>query len=153
MTKSLTFLLALLLSVVLIAGCAQHYNKPATGTLLGGAAGGALGSQFGHGAGKTIATVVGALGGAYLGRRIGEHMQQSDRQRFGNALESEPTGHTTTWTNPDTNERYSVTPTHTNTSGNQPCRQYKMQAQVNGQPKTITGTACRQPDGTWRTQS
>jgi hypothetical protein len=32
----------------------------------------------------------------------------------------------------------------------QNCRQYQTTIQVNGQPQQSYGTACQQPDGTWR---
>jgi hypothetical protein len=33
---------------------------------------------------------------------------------------------------------------------NQTCREYQSTIQVNGQPQPSYGTACLQPDGTWR---
>jgi hypothetical protein len=30
------------------------------------------------------------------------------------------------------------------------CRPYESQTVIGGQPQTIHGTACQQPDGTWR---
>ena len=33
----------------------------------------------------------------------------------------------------------------------QNCRPYQTTIQVNGQPQQVSGTACQQPDGTWRT--
>jgi hypothetical protein len=32
----------------------------------------------------------------------------------------------------------------------QECREYQSTAVINGQPEQTVGTACRQPDGTWR---
>ena len=90
---------------------------------------------------------------AALGRRIGDNFGQRDRQQFGSALETNQTGSTSSWTNPDTNDNYSVTPTNTYNNGNQPCREFTMNANVNGKPDKVTGTACRQSDGTWKVQS
>jgi hypothetical protein len=32
----------------------------------------------------------------------------------------------------------------------QQCREYQSTTTINGQPQQIVGTACLQPDGTWR---
>ena len=111
MTKTLSFISALALTVAM-SGCA-NWSSGDTGTVLGGIAGGAAGSQIGSGRGTTIATVVGTLAGAALGRRIGDNFGQRDRQQFGSALETNQTGNTSSWNNPDTNSNYSVTPTRT----------------------------------------
>ncbi|MES1926714.1 RT0821/Lpp0805 family surface protein [Salinisphaera sp. T31B1] len=152
MTKTISLVAAMLLSMATITGCANWQNSD-TGTVLGGVAGGALGSQIGSGTGTTIATVVGTLAGAALGNRVGSRFDQRDRNQFGTALESNQTGNTSTWTNPDTNNNYSVTPTNTYNSGSQPCRNFTMNANVDGKPEKVNGTACRQSDGTWKVQS
>lgn len=152
MKKSLTLLGATALLVTSISGCANWQNSD-TGTVLGGVAGGALGSQIGSGTGSTIATVVGTLAGAALGNKVGQRFDQKDRNQFGSALESNQTGNTSSWSNPDTNNNYSVTPTNTYQQGNQPCRNFTMNANVNGQPDKVQGTACRQPNGSWKVQS
>jgi surface antigen len=152
MTRTVSFISALALSVALLGGCAS-WSSGDTGTVLGGIAGGAAGSQIGSGSGTTIATVVGTLAGAALGRRVGNNFGQKDRREFGSALESNSTGNTSNWTNPDTNSDYSVTPTRTYQQGDRPCREFTMNANVNGKPEKVTGTACRQSDGTWKVQS
>ncbi len=40
-------------------------------------------------------------------------------------------------------------PSFTNSAG-QTCREYRTTVQINGQPAQSYGTACLQPDGTWR---
>ena len=76
-----------------------------------------------------------------LGRRVGNNFGQKDRREFGTALESNSTGNTSNWTNPDTNSDYSVTPTRTYQQGDRPCREFTMNANVNGKPEKVTGTA------------
>lgn len=149
MLKTIGLFSALLLAAAAISGCA-NWNRSDTGTLAGGAAGGAIGSQIGHGSGKTIAVVAGTLAGAALGNYVGHRMDQKDRQRLGSTLESNKTGSTSHWTNPDTDSSYSVTPTRTYKKGQQPCRDFTMNAKVNGKPKKVTGTACRQSNGEWK---
>lgn len=151
MQRIITGLGAALMAVVLIGGCANsNWNRADTGSVVGGVAGGALGSQIGSGTGNTIATVVGTLAGAALGNRIGQRMDQRDRQHLGTALEKDRTGRTSQWTNPDTHKQYSVTPTRTYKQGNRPCRKFTMNTRINGRPKKVHGTACRQPNGTWQ---
>ena len=152
MTRIISLFAAAFVVVASISGCANWSNSD-TGTVLGGVAGGAVGSQIGSGTGSTIATVVGTLAGAALGNRIGGRFDQRDRNQFGSALETNQTGNTSTWTNPDTNNNYRVTPTNPYNSGNQPCRNFTMNANVDGQPEKVNGTACRQSDGTWKVQS
>lgn len=151
MKKSLSILGAMCLVVASISGCANWQNSD-TGTVLGGAAGGAVGSQIGSGSGKTIATVVGTLAGAALGNHVGKRFDHSDRRQFGSALESNQTGNTANWTNSDTNDSYSVTPTKTYSKGNQKCRNFTMNTNVDGKSDKGQGTACRQSDGTWKVQ-
>jgi len=151
MKKTLSIMAAAVVSVAMLGGCAgSGWNNSDTGTVLGGVAGGALGSQIGSGTGSTIATVVGTLAGGALGNYIGGRFDQRDRRQFGSALESNQTGNTSRWSNPDTNGTYSVTPTNTYRDGDQPCREFTMNANVEGETDQVTGTACRQSDGSWR---
>jgi surface antigen len=145
--KLLVMALALCLSAFATSGCA---TKEQTGQAVGAAAGVAAGSQVGGGRGQTAAMIGGAILGAAIGGRIGQSMDERDLQQTGHALETTRTGETTAWVNPDTGHRYSVQPTNTYRSETGPCRDYTMEAEIDGRPETITGTACRQPDGTWR---
>lgn len=148
-----------MLTVVLLggllaaAGCAQNggVTKEGVGTAVGGALGGLLGAQVGSGTGRLAATAAGALAGAFLGNRVGRSMDQVDKTQTAQALESTPTGQSVAWKNPDTGDRYQVTPTHTYAQNGQPCRDFTTQAWIDGEQKTVHGTACRQPDGTWHT--
>lgn len=136
------------LSLALASGCAL--NRKQTGTVLGGAAGAAAGSTIGSGSGRTAAIVLGGLLGAAAGRSVGQHMDEQDRVRTAQVMEKSRTGSPTSWTNPDTGDNYTVTPTRTYDVAGDPCRDFTMDANVDGQPSTVKGTACRQADGTWR---
>ena len=70
-----------------------------------------------------------------------------------NALETEKTGQTSTWTNPDTGHSGEVTPTRTYTLKGQPCRDFTQTIYVDGSNEDIEGTACREEDGIWRPKS
>ncbi|MDO8909257.1 MAG: glycine zipper 2TM domain-containing protein [Pseudohongiella sp.] len=145
--KLMTGILLLSSATVLANGCA---TRAQTGQVIGGAAGAAAGSQVGGGSGRTAATIGGAIIGAVVGGAIGGRMDENDRRQTGLALENAETGRSTQWVNPDTGYRYEVQPTSTFQSATgQPCRNYTMQAVIDGRNETLTGTACRRPDGTW----
>jgi surface antigen len=133
---------------VAASGC--QLSREQTGTVLGGAAGAAAGSAIGSGSGRTAAMIIGGLIGAAAGRNIGKHMDQQDRMQAAQTLENTKTGQSSSWTNPDTGSSYTMTPTQTYTRGDQPCRDFRMNADVDGEPSQVEGTACRQPDGSWK---
>ena len=134
---------------VALGGCQQVRNEH-VGMGVGGALGGLLGAQVGGGTGQLAATAAGALLGAYLGGNVGRTMDDVDRMRAHRTLEGNPTGQTTTWRNPDSGNRYEVTPTRTYQDEGRPCRDYTTEAWIDGRREVVRGTACREPDGTWR---
>ncbi|KTD62034.1 RT0821/Lpp0805 family surface protein [Legionella spiritensis] len=134
---------------LLLGGCAQ-VNNEGIGTVTGGVVGGLIGSQFGGGSGKVAAAAGGALLGAYLGGNIGRTMDRVDRMQVQKALETAPTGKAVVWQNPDSGNKYTVRPTRTYYSNNQPCREYTTRALIGGKSQEIYGKACRQADGSWR---
>ena len=148
MNKTFSVIAVAALSSALVAGCAL--NREQTGTVLGGAVGTAAGSAVGKGGGRTVAIILGALVGSAVGASIGRSMDEQDRIRTAQVMEYNPTGTTSTWTNPDTNSTYAVTPTNTYESAQGPCREFTMKADVGGKPSDVYGTACRQPDGSWK---
>lgn len=137
-------------ATLLVAGCQEVRNEQ-VGTVVGGGLGGLLGAQVGSGTGQIAAAVAGTLVGAYLGGQVGKSMDEVDRMKANRALESVPTGQTSTWNNPDTGNHYEVTPTRTYQSdAGAPCRDYTTEAIIDGRRELVKGTACRQADGTWR---
>ncbi|MGR0186627.1 RT0821/Lpp0805 family surface protein [Azospirillum aestuarii] len=165
-------IVAVVLSVGLLAGCASPYgygpgygaygsgyapgygNKTAAGTLLGGVAGGLAGSRFGGGTGKLVAVGIGTLLGAALGNAAGQSMDRADmmyaQQAAGQAYMA-PTGATVQWNNPQTGNWGSYTPTRDGTGPyGEPCREFQTSIVVGGQLQQGYGTACRQADGSWR---
>lgn len=143
------FLLTLLISTALLTGC-ETPSKRETGSIIGGIAGGLIGNQVGKGSGRTAAVIVGTLAGAYIGGSIGQQMDENDRYRSQQALETNPVNQTTTWRNPDSGNSYQVTPTRTYETASGPCREYTTEAVIDGRQEIVYGTACRQPDGTWQ---
>lgn len=137
----------------LVACNGQMPSKQVIGGGLGGVLGGIAGNQIGGGKGKTVATIAGTLLGAALGGAIGGSMDQTDLYRTQGALNNTPTGQTVGWTNPDTQNQYQVTPTNTYKSNiGQDCRDYTTVGIIGGKREVIKGTACRQADGSWKSQ-
>ncbi len=133
-------------SSLLLAAC----NKQDIGGLSGAALGGLAGAQIGKGKGSMAMAAVGALGGYLVGGAIGKSMDDTDRLKANQALETAPTGDRVAWRNPDTGGSYAVTPTNTYETASGPCREYTTEATIDGRQETVYGTACRQPDGTWQ---
>lgn len=148
MKKLLSIGLCVLMALT-IAGC-QNMGKQETGAVTGAALGGLIGSRFGKGSGQLVAVGAGAVAGALIGGKIGKMMDSNDRLKTQVALEKNKSNKTTSWTNPDTHARYSVTPTKTYYSHNQPCREYTTKAMIGGKQQQIYGKACRQTDGSWK---
>ncbi len=137
-------------AAALVLGGCQNRNEN-TGTVVGGVLGGVLGSQVGKGSGRDVAMVAGAIAGALIGGSVGRSMDASDRRRAQRTLEDSRTGETVAWRNPDNSTAYEMTPTRTYSTDSGPCREYTMDAWIDGRKETVTGTACRQDDGTWKT--
>ncbi len=145
-------LIALLLtSVIAVPACTtyQGQNEQA-GMVIGGVLGGVLGSQVGGGRGRTAAIIAGTLAGAAIGGNVGRTMDEVDRMKTAQTLETVRTGVPATWNNPDTGNQYTVVPTRTYETQAGPCREYTIDAVIGGQPEKVYGTACRQADGSWQ---
>ena len=121
--------------------------------VIGGALGGLLGAQVdsSHHEARTAAIIVGTLAGAAIGGSVGRSMDDVDRLKTSQTLETVRTGVSSSWRNPDTGNQYAVTPTRTYDSGSGPCREYVINAAIGGKPEKVYGTACRQADGSWKT--
>jgi surface antigen len=100
----------------------------------------------------TSATLTGAIASPATASRIDEKMDDGDRRRAGNALESTPTGRASSWKNPGNSNTYTFTPTRTTETGSGPCRDFTVVGTIESKAETVNGTACRQSDGTWKTK-
>ena len=144
-------------SVMALAACTgpnAYGPKQTVGGLGGAAAGGLLGAQFGSGSGQLAATAAGVLIGALVGSEIGRTMDSVDRMKANaavNRAHTAPLGETVVWNNPRTGNNGAVTPVRDGTSSSgQYCREFQQMITVAGKTQQGYGTACRQPDGTWR---
>jgi surface antigen len=133
-----------------VAGCATQGPREESGMVIGGMLGGLLGAQVGDHHHRPVAIIAGTLIGASIGGSIGAYMDETDRLRAGQTLETVRTGVSSTWRNPDTGTHYQFTPTRTFETSQGPCREYTMKAFIGGKREEVYGTACRQPDGSWK---
>lgn len=136
-----------------LGGCAHQGSQEQAGMVIGGALGGLLGAEVGGGRGRTAAIIAGTLVGAAIGGSVGRSMDEVDRMKTAETLETVRTGVSSQWVNPDTGHQYAVTPTRTYESATGPCREYTIDAVIGGQTEQVYGTACRQPDGSWQIES
>jgi surface antigen len=78
-------------------------------------------------------------------------MDRNDQARTTHALDKSADGESTAWRNDQTGMRHAVTPTRTYQadSGGR-CRDFTTVTRIDGREEVVDGTACRQPDGTWK---
>lgn len=126
-------------------------NKQDVGTLAGAIGGGVIGHNIGGGAGKTIATIGGTLLGAYLGNQVGASLDNADRAALQNsttrALEYNQPGDALPWQGTHSG---TVVPGKYYQRDGQYCREFNQRIDVGGRTQDAYGTACRQPDGSWK---
>lgn len=148
-----------LTALAFIAACTNQgsntgITKQQGGTVVGGVLGGILGSNVGKGKGAIAGTIGGALLGAWAGSEVGASLDNADRaaasQAAQNSFEYGRTGVATSWSNPDSGNSGTVTPTKTYQSSGQTCREYTQTINVGGKNETAYGKACRQADGSWQ---
>lgn len=126
-------------------------NRDVLGAVLGGAAGATLGSTVDKDDGRTAAVIGGTIIGVLVGGAIGRHLDNVDQNCIGQALEHVPDGETIVWRNPDKGGTYEVTPSQTyQRSDGRYCRDYVTEVLIDDQVQEAIGTACRQPDGSWK---
>lgn len=154
MTKAPQLILCVILALV-ISGCSSRdYSREDSGLGIGAVAGGLLGSTVGRGGGRIAATVAGAVIGGIVGSSIGRRLDERDRQLAEDAefdaLERGYSGRTRVWRNESNGNYGEIVPSRPYRRGDYDCRDYTHTVFISGRPETMQGTACRNPDGTWR---
>lgn len=152
MRKLKTSLIGILLTSSLVLSGCQTSNET-IGQATGAIAGGVIGNQIGSGSGRVAATIVGALAGGVIGGSIGRGLDTRSKNAAlaaeYNALERGAVGQPVAWQG--TNGTYGqVVPQQPYQVGNQNCRRYTHTIYIDGTPQQASGTACRNPDGTWQ---
>jgi surface antigen len=147
-------LIAFLLSATMIMslwGCGPAGSRQEGGTVVGAVAGGIIGNQFGSGAGRALATVAGAVVGGLIGSEIGRDLDEEDRRY---ALEAEyralEDDEDSRWRNEESGHHGYVKTRRSYREAGRTCREYDHTVYIDDEPRTMTGTACRQSDGSWR---
>ena len=150
-------LMMMTVALLVLAGCAPYGHGPREqqGTFIGGASGALLGAQVGSGKGRLVAVAIGTLAGALLGQDVGRTLDRADQmamqQNAQYSLEHAPTNTSTAWRNPDTGNSGELMPVETYRSkGGEYCREYRQKVRIGGEIQQAYGTACRQPDGSWK---
>lgn len=144
----------LLALAALLGACAGYQPGPRAGlgAAAGAAAGGLIGSAASDGRGDAIAA--GVLLGGLLGGAVGDALDRADRQYAARSLheglEYRRSGSSAYWHNPDSGHSGTVTPTYTYQTARGYCREYSQSVTIDGRTRRAYGTACREPDGSWR---
>lgn len=161
-TKADVLMALAVCTAVGLAGCQQTPSSPQFGAKTGvgaalGAAGGGLLAAATGGKGTAIAggVLLGGLAGGALGSVLDDQDRRTAAMTTEHALETMPSGQTAVWRNPDSDSSGTVTPmrTYQESPGGDYCREYAQTVTIGGQQQRGFGTACRQPDGTWRVVS
>ena len=148
---------AIIAAAFLLGACANdgQGQKQTGGTLIGAGLGALAGSQIGSGSGQLAAVAIGALAGAFLGGEVGKSLDRADKAAMERstqrALETAPSGQTVAWRNPDSGNSGAITPEPAvQRASGEFCREYQQTITVAGRSEQAYGTACRQPDGSWK---
>ena len=133
----------------------QENPKAVLGSVLGAGGGAGIAALAGASPGWIVASaVMGGLLGGYVGNKLDDRDKRMASEAATRAFEQNRTGQSSAWTNPDSGNSGTVTPTKTYQLENgQYCREYKQTIVVGGERHQAYGTACRQSDGTWKIQS
>lgn len=155
-----TFLTLALISTAALGACNTFDgagNKQLIGTGGGAILGGLAGSTIGKGSGQLWATGAGVLLGGLLGSEIGSSLDRADQayaQQANQRAYTAPVGETIRWNNPDSGNYGTITPVRDGrTSSGGYCREYQQTIYVGGKQQSGYGTACQQPDGSWKVVS
>lgn len=157
--RTIATLMVAALSLGTLSACVTDQGtKQFAGTILGAGAGGLAGSKIGKGDGRLVAVAAGTMLGGLLGNSVGQSLDRADQlyaQRAQQTAVQAPVGQTIAWSNPNTGNHGTVTPTRegTQTSTGAYCREYHTEVIVGGNPQVGYGTACRMPDGDWQIKS
>ena len=131
-------------------------NKQVMGAVIGGIAGGALANEKAGKNHKVLATALGVGLGGLIGSSVGASLDRMDRmyleQAAQKAMENGRSNAPVAWSNPDSQNSGTITPQRAYAVNGTYCREFTQSIFVGGKKQEAYGTACRQPDGTWKVQ-
>ncbi|HWT31010.1 MAG TPA: hypothetical protein VN240_08300 [Propylenella sp.] len=141
---------AVLIAGLTLAACAADPGEPVGSAT--GATGAVVGSQFAPG--QVPASAIGPLAGGLIGAEIGRSLDDADRQR---ALEAEyqvlefgRAGQSVEWRSASSGNYGEVVVGPSYEVNLLDCRKFTHTVYIGGRARVARGTACRQPDATWR---
>ncbi|GAB7023663.1 glycine zipper domain-containing protein [Salidesulfovibrio brasiliensis] len=132
----------LIVSLMTATGCA---NRAQQGAGIGALAGSTIGALTFKD--KALGAAVGAGVGMMMGYIVGNEWDKADEQRVQQTLEHTRSDQTNTWTNPDTGNAYSATPTPPYMQDNRLYRDVTIKDEKTG--KSIVAKAWRDENGVW----
>lgn len=92
-----------------------------------------------------------AVADGLIGGDISKNMDDMDRMKMNRALENHSVGEPICWLTSHSGAFYHDTPVkNMSVQCNSYCHAHSTTAMVAGKKQQIYGTACRQPDGSWR---
>jgi surface antigen len=130
--------------------CHDSGTGAALGAAAGGTAGAILGATSSHGRHQWAATAGGAILGVLLGGTVGHAVDSLDQDCAAEAVAYGPVGQPVGWASPSYGTEYQVTPVRQYAAQGTTCREYVANAAIDGRWQQVHGTACAQPDGSWR---
>ena len=154
MKKRLLIIYGAISLIICIAASARADDGTILGTGIGAAVGGLLGSQIGHGSGQIAAATAGVLLGGVIGNNIG-HSIDSETSSAGQNYSSYNNSPAAPMAYNSYRPNYVAPPappppTYVDADEGTYCREYSQEIRIAGRIQESYGTACLQPDGTWR---
>lgn len=142
-----TSMVAMVSSGLFLSGCATNAQS---GAGLGALGGGLIGSLAGPSKNREQNALIGAAVGGLLGYAVGNEMDKEDLAHVNQAYENIPDNQSVAWVNPNTRNKYTVTPRSTTKNQyGRDCRQAEIDSVIEGKHETVVKMACRRPDGQW----
>ncbi len=138
-------ILVLVMSAFLVSGFGCAANKAQQGATVGGLAGATIGALTFKD--KLLGAAVGAGVGVLMGYIVGNEWDKSDERKVQAALETNKSGESTKWVNPDTGAHYSATPNHPYMEDNRVYRDIVIKDEKDG--KSVMAKAWRDDEGVW----
>lgn len=137
--------LATLIAVPAHAGEGEFY-----GTLAGAGFGGLIGDQFGHGSGRVATTAAGVFTGGLIGNRIGHSYDRPGPVYAPTYITPGPVYYSTAYVPNYVAPPAPPPPIYIDDDYGSYCREYSKTIRIGDEVRESYGTACLQPDGSWK---